>query len=343
MSLLDNENQVSEEVLKEMILSEYRSVLREYGYNSYLNIREFDQVIQLIGSRHPQVRERKIVDIIVAYKEEYYDYYEDDKERIANEAKVQYKYEIDSTVFERVDFVMSAYIEDSNLIYIGIKQTVDAEGKEVFTIEYKQEGNDKGLSQTMQRIARKTYSSFEEAFMGITAIENWVCNIGLCSIESCYISCVCEEIVEGLRSNRVLPKYFLKNRKNLQDLLGVKFLYVYLPAEDGLEKIQVTALVDTTIYEYGDYYQQKSFYQHNDFHKKPYQESIVPTKVKKVWSEEIETNFSIEGKLEISGNAVIIRDICDDIVRVFPIDKFYIKAEPIFNRERSWVCYYGSR
>ena len=126
-------------------------------------------------------------------------------------------------------------------------------------------------------------------------------------------------------------------------MLGVKFLYVYLPSEDGLEKIQVTALVDTTVYEYGDYYQQKSFYQHNDFHKKPYQESIVPTKVKKVWSEEIETNFSIEGKLEISGNAVIIRDICDDIVRVFPIDKFYIKAEPIFNRERSWVCYYGSR
>ena len=339
MSLLDNKNQVSEEELKEMILSSYRKVLPYLGYNSCLNIREFEEVIEAITIDIPQVTKKEIVDAIIAYKEEYYDYNEDDRERIANEAKGQYRYEIDRTVFEGIDFVMSAYIEDSNLIYIGIKQTVDAEGKEVFTIEYKQEGNDKGLSQTMQRIARKIYSSFEEAFMGITAIENWVCNIGLCSIESCYISCVCEEIVEGLRSNRVLPKYFLKNRKNLEDLLGVKFLYVYLPSEDGFEKIQVTALVDTTVYEYSDYYQQKSFYQHNDFHKKPYQETIVPTKVKKVWSEEIETNFSIEGKLEISGNAVIIRDICDDIVRVFPIDKFYIKAEPIFDAKMNWSIY----
>lgn len=342
MNLLDHESQLPEK-LRETILSSYRKVLPYLGYNSCLNIREFEEVIEAIAIDIPQVTKKEIVDVIIAYKEEYYDYNEGDKERIANEAKGQYRYEIDSTVFGGIDFVMSAYIEDSNLIYIGIKQTADTNGKEVFTIAYKQEGNDKRLSQTMQRIARKTYASFEEAFMGITAIENWVCNIGLCSIESCYISCVCEEIVEGLRSNRVLPKYFLKNRKNLQDLLGVKFLYVYLPSEDGLEKIQVTALVDTTVYEYGDYYQQKSFYQHNDFHKKPYQESIVPTKVKKVWSEEIETNFSIEGKLEISGNAFIIRDICDDIVRVFPIDKFYIKAEPIFNRERSWVCYYGSR
>ena len=338
MSLLDNENQVSEEVLKEMILSEYRSVLREYGYNSYLNIREFDQVIQLIRSRHPQVRERKIVDIIVAYKEEYYDYYEDDKVRIANEAKVQYKYEIDSTVFERVDFVMSAYIEDSNLIYIGIKQTVDAEGKEVFTIEYKQEGNDKRLSQTMQKIARKTYASFEEVFVRISTIENWVYNIGLCFLERCYIPCVCQEIVDALNSGQVLPKYFLKNRKNLEDLLGVKFLYTYLPLE-GVEEIQITALVDTTVYEYGDYYDREGFYQYNDFHKKPYQEHVVQTRAKKVWPKEIETNLSIKGKLEVSGNTVIIRNIYDDIVRIFPMDKFYIKAEPIFDTKMNWSIY----
>ena len=40
MSLLDNENQVSEEELKEMILSSYRKVLPYLGYNSCLNIRE---------------------------------------------------------------------------------------------------------------------------------------------------------------------------------------------------------------------------------------------------------------------------------------------------------------
>ena len=279
MNLLDHESQLPEK-LRETILSSYRKVLPYLGYNSCLNIREFEEVIETIAIDMPQVTKKEIVDVIIAYKEEYYEYNEGDKERIANEAKGQYRYEIDSTVFEGIDFVMSAYIEDSNLIYIGIKQTADANGKEVFTIAYKQEGNDKRLSQTMQRIARKTYASFEEAFVRISTIENWVYNIGLCFVERCYIPCVCREIVEALNSGQVLPKYFLKNRKNLEDLLGIKFLYTYLPLED-VEEIQITALVDTTVYEYGDYYDREGFYQYNDFHKKPYQEHIVQTRTKK--------------------------------------------------------------
>ena len=337
MNLLDHESQLPEK-LRETILSSYRKVLPYLGYNSCLNIREFEEVIEAIAIDIPQVTKKEIVDVIIAYKEEYYEYNEGDKERIANEAKGQYRYEIDSTVFEGIDFVMSAYIEDSNLIYIGIKQTADANGKEVFTIAYKQEANDKRLSQTMQRIARKTYASFEEAFVRISTIENWVYNIGLCFVERCYIPCVCREIVEALNSGQVLPKYFLKNRKNLEDLLGIKFLYTYLPLED-VEEIQITALVDTTVYEYGDYYDREGFYQYNDFHKKPYQEHIVQTRARKVWPKEIETNLSIKGKLEVSGNTVIIRNIYDDIVRVFPMDKFYIKAEPIFDAKMNWSIY----
>ena len=87
MSLLDNENQVSEEELKEMILSSYRKVLPYLGYNSCLNIREFEEVIEAITIDIPQVTKKEIVDAVIAYKEEYYDYNEDDRERIANEAK----------------------------------------------------------------------------------------------------------------------------------------------------------------------------------------------------------------------------------------------------------------
>ena len=279
MNLLDHESQSPEE-LRETILSSYRKVLPYLGYNSCLNIREFEEVIEAIAIDIPQVTKKEIVDVIIAYKEEYYEYNEGDKERIANEAKGQYRYEIDSTVFEGIDFVMSAYIEDSNLIYIGIKQAADANGKEVFTIAYKQEGNDKRLSQTMQRIARKTYASFEEAFVRISTIENWVYNIGLCFVERCYIPCVCREIVEALNSGQVLPKYFLKNRKNLEDLLGVKFLYTHLPLE-GVEEIQITALVDTTVYEYGDYYDREGFYQYNDFSQKNLSGAYSPNKSKK--------------------------------------------------------------
>ena len=50
---------------------------------------------------------------------------------------------------------------------------------------------------------------------------------------------------------------------------------------EGVEEIQITALVDTTVYEYGDYYDREGFCQYNDFHKKPYQEHVVQTRAKK--------------------------------------------------------------
>lgn len=89
MNLLDHESQLPEK-LRETILSSYRKVLPYLGYNSCLNIREFEEVIEAITIDIPQVTKKEIVDAIIAYKEEYYDYNEDDRERIANEAKGQY-------------------------------------------------------------------------------------------------------------------------------------------------------------------------------------------------------------------------------------------------------------
>lgn len=86
MSLLDHESQ-SAEKLRETILSSYRKVLPYLGYNSRLNIREFEEVIEAIAIDISQVTKKEIVDVVIAYKEEYYDYNEDDRERIANEAK----------------------------------------------------------------------------------------------------------------------------------------------------------------------------------------------------------------------------------------------------------------
>lgn len=183
------------------------------------------------------------------------------------------------------------------------------------------------------------YESFEQPFQLINSKYPWF-ELHLATVHEDYRNYVLDELIKTLMFQGITPDELRYSQSELEKTLSVKLEFGFPPIQNGLQKIVVKNLIDATEYTYQEF---------SDNYASEIGQKFKLIGHYKMWTDEqpfyprnMEViNISNEyintiGKLEVNGNAIIIKNEYNQIEYIFPIDKFTVSASPIFSKSKSW-------
>lgn len=180
------------------------------------------------------------------------------------------------------------------------------------------------------------FTDFEEPFHLLNSKFQWY-ELHLETVHFDFRDFVATELVKTLNFRLVMPDELVYSKEQLEKVLNIRLEYQNRPLKNGLQKIKVTNLMKLTEYEYQEYTA----------------ESGKPNRLKgkyEIWTDEqiysrdyneiIREKYEFEttGKLEVSGNTIVIRGESGQIEFAFSSDKFFVTANPILSRSKEWYC-----
>lgn len=178
------------------------------------------------------------------------------------------------------------------------------------------------------------YESFEQPFQLINFRFPWF-KLHLQTVHEDYKAYVTEELIKKLNTQNITPENLGFSQKSLEETLNLQLKYDFLPDNNGLLNIHVSNLMKLTEYEYQEFVG----------------ESEIPARIRgkyEIWTDEQiysskyneiirqKYEFKTIGKLEISGNTVIIKNEWDQIQYVFSSEKFFLSTTPILSKTPTW-------
>jgi hypothetical protein len=212
---------------------------------------------------------------------------------------------------------------------LTIKRKKDPYGEVFFyqhdEVDFSGEGN--GVS-TM-----KTFYTFEDPFYLIHSKYPWhLMHMGI--VHDDFREFVLKELLAKLQSCKVGIEQLEYTKESLEDALGITLQYGRKPLDNGLQEIRITPLAKITQYTY-------------DIDTSEQPDRWVKSK-KEFWADEYYSisgegkppidNYSLDtyGKVQVEGNAIVVRDEFDQVQHVLPSDKFLVSTSPILSRKEGW-------
>lgn len=183
------------------------------------------------------------------------------------------------------------------------------------------------------------YSTFEQPFQIINSKYPWF-KLHLETVHEDYRIFVIEELIKSLMFQGITPDELSYSQRRLEEALDIKLKFGNAPIKSGLQNIKVTNLMKLTEYDYHEYPEESG------------KEARLRGKYE-IWTDEQiyssqyneiireEYGFETKGKLEVSGNTIIIKNEFGQIVYAFSSDKFFVSTTPILSKSRGW--YYINR
>lgn len=185
------------------------------------------------------------------------------------------------------------------------------------------------------------YSTFEQAFQLIHSKYPWF-QLHLEKVHEEYRKYVIEELIKTLKFQGVTPDELYHSKSDLEASLNIQLKFGHAPIQGNQQKIIIKNLIKYTDYEHHEYKENWN---------NPSTESKFVPKVKfETWlagdqsfkyeqcnvSSEIVDSLETVGKLEVSGNTIIIKNEFDQIEYAFSSDKFFVTTRPILSKTYSW-------
>ncbi len=178
------------------------------------------------------------------------------------------------------------------------------------------------------------YDNFEQPFQIINSKYLWYL-LHLEIVHHDFREYVLAELIKKLNEKQVFDKEMEHSGSRIEEVLGVKLKYDAEPLQNGMQSIKVTNLMKLTEYEYREYTE----------------ESGKPARLKgkyEIWTDDqvyspdymelmtAKFEFKAVGKLEVIGSTVVIRNEFNQIEFVFPSDKYFVSAKPVFGKDKHW-------
>lgn len=216
---------------------------------------------------------------------------------------------------------------------IHIKRQKD-QNREYFICHYisndfLDEGND---------IDQKTeFSTFQEAFELMKSKAPQWFMLYLLNIHEDFKNFVTEYLINSLTQQHIKPEDIKYSQKRLEEVLGIKLKYDKIPIKSDLQNISVQNLMKITEYSYENFTEESGkadrikgkheiWQPAKDFNLDYFE--VIPTYDN--------LTFTTTGKLEVSGNTIIIKDKFDEIMHIFPSDNFFVSTSPILSKTKDW-------
>ena len=194
--------------------------------------------------------------------------------------------------------------------------------------------SDEGLDINRKNI----FETFEQAFQQINSKYNWFLH-SLKTVHNDYKSFVLNELIKALNSKKITPGELENSQNDLEKVLNAKLIFDNQPNRNGLQEIKVNALTELTEYKYQEFTEE--YAKTNDVEPKIIGKLKTWTDEKNYFTDYLYSisesqSFEVTGKLEISGNTIIIKDGYGQIQYIFPSDKFFVSANPLLSKEKEW-------
>lgn len=182
------------------------------------------------------------------------------------------------------------------------------------------------------------YENFDQPFQLINYKYPWF-RLHLTTLHEDFRDYVLSELIIALNKQGVTPDELQYSKQDLEKSLNAKLEFGNLPVRKGLQNIKVKNLVELTEYDYQDFTDQYA------------QEIGQKFKLQgkyKMWTDEqtfypenmevlnVSNNFETVGKLEVSGNTIVIKNEFGQIEFAFPSDKFFVSTTPILSQSKGW-------
>ncbi len=178
------------------------------------------------------------------------------------------------------------------------------------------------------------YDNFEQPFQIINSKYPWYF-LHLETVHPDYRDFVISELVKKLNENQVPQEQMEYSKERIEKVLGLKLDFGAVPVQNGLQNIKVSNLMKLTEYEYSHFTKESG---KQDRIKGKYEiwtdDQVYSPDYMEIMTAKFE--FKTVGKLEVTGSAVIIRNEFNQIEFVFPSDKYFVSAKPIYGKEKSW-------
>ena len=192
--------------------------------------------------------------------------------------------------------------------------------------------------QSLEVSSNGKYATFEQAFQLIHTRYSWYFS-QLSIVHEDYRNYVLEEMIKTFNFLEITPDGLEYSKKVLEKALKVELKIGKIPLRNGMQKIQVKDLFELTEYDYLKFNDNYAIEIGQKFHLRG---------TYKMWTDylaftpknmEVLTspgNFQTEGRLEVIGNTIIIRDVLGEIEYTFPSDKYIVTASPLMSDREYW-------
>lgn len=177
---------------------------------------------------------------------------------------------------------------------------------------------------------KKSFDTFDLAFKSLHKNFQWYRFIYFVDDE--HKEYIRNELMIYLMDRFMTLEEFDKYKLRTELALNIKINFGYAPILSGKQKITVYPLIKTTKYING---REASLFNSNievdDYN--------LLFEKHECWMEKsdfLKGEFSVNGKLEIKSNVIIIRYDNDLKTMIYPVNKYTVLAEPILNDRQSW-------
>lgn len=178
------------------------------------------------------------------------------------------------------------------------------------------------------------YENFEQPFQLINSKYLWF-RLHLATVHEDYRNFVIDELIKSLMFQGITPDELRYSQRDLEETLNIKLEFGNPPIKSGLQNIKVTNLMKLTEYEYQEHTEESG---KADRLRGKYEiwtdEQIYSSRYSEIIRQEY--SFETKGKLEVSGNAIIIKNELGQIEYAFPSDKFFVSTTPILSKSKGW-------
>lgn len=213
---------------------------------------------------------------------------------------------------------------------VTIKRLKNRNGVKFYYHHNEFDATDEGLN-----VNRKgEYDSFDEPFQLINSKYPWYC-LHLTTLHEDFRLYVLSELINVLNKLDVSPDALHHSKQDLEKSLNVHLKFGNPPLRNDLQNIKVTNLMKLTEYDYQEYTEESG---KQDRIRGKYEIWTDEQQYSSQYNEIIREKYDFDtiGKLEISGNTIIIKNEFGQIEYAFSSDKFFVSTKPILSQSKGW-------
>lgn len=178
------------------------------------------------------------------------------------------------------------------------------------------------------------YENFNQPFQLINSKYPWF-RLHLTTLHEDFRDYVLSELIIALNKQGVTPDEIQYSKQDLEKSLNTKLDFGNPPLRNGLQNIKVSNLIKLTEYDYQNYTEESG---KQDRIKGKYEmwtdeQTFYPENMEIL---NVSNRFETVGKLEVSGNTIVIKNEFGQIEFTFPSDKFFVSTTPILSQSKGW-------
>lgn len=226
-----------------------------------------------------------------------------------------------------LETVFEVFAEGGSLV---IERQRDSDGDQFLYHHSEFYAGDEGLDVNING----KYDSFEQVFQLINSKYPWF-QFHLESVHQDYRTYVTDELIKKLNDQYKTPKALIYSKEILEKTLKIKLEFGFAPIVSDFQNIKVTNLMKLTEYNYQEYTEESG---KTDRIRGKYEIWTDDQQYSIQYNDIITHKYSFKtvGKLEVSGNTIILKDENDKIEFVFSSDKFFVSTSPILSSTKRW-------